>query len=233
MKYRSRKFSYRNKEPNFWPSFVDMMSNIAIVFVFLMILFSSLIYGKYKDVRDTYNKFDNIGKERAELYEKLEEKLKPSLKDDIIFDKSSGKLEIKTQVLFNVDQYNLTPRGEEIAKKVSEAFIELLKNDEYRSKIQAIEVEGHTDNTYKSDYNRFLSTNRAVSFINAMIPNDSQSEEYAKYFKASGMSKFQPKEGNLTNQTEQQKDSNRRIEINIEINNKDIEDAIKTLLNTQ
>lgn len=233
MKYRSRRFYFRNKEPNFWPSFVDMMSNIAIVFVFLMILFSSLIYGKYKDVRDTYNKFDNIGKERAELYQKLEEKLKPTLKDDIIFDKSNGKLEIKTEVLFAVDQYKLTPRGEEIAKKVSEAFVDLLNNDEYRSKIQAIEVEGHTDNTYKSDYNRFLSTNRAVSFVNAMIPNDTQTEKYAKYFKASGMSKFIPKEGTIENQSSEEKDSNRRIEINIVINNNDIEEAIKTLLNTE
>lgn len=230
MKYRSRRFSFRNKEPNFWPSFVDMMSNIAIVFVFLMILFSSLIYGKYKDVRDTYSKLDNIGKERAELYEKLEEKLKPSLKDDIIFDKSTGKLEIKTQVLFDVDQYKLTVKGEEIARKVSEAFVELLNNEQYRSKIQSIEIEGHTDNTYKSDYNRFLSTNRAVSFVNAMIPNDSQSEKYAKYFKASGMSKFMPKEGTIETQSESDKDSNRRIEINIEVNNHDIEEAIKTLL---
>lgn len=233
MKYRARRFSFRNKEPNFWPSFVDMMSNIAMVFVFFMIVFSSLIYGKYKDVRDTYDKFDNIGKERAGLYEKLEEKLKPTLQDDIIFDKSTGKLEIKTQVLFDVDQYKLTARGEEIAKKVSDAFIELLNNDEYRSKIQSVEIEGHTDNTYKSDYNRFLSTNRAVSFVNAMIPNDSSSEKYAKYFKASGMSKFIPKEGTIESQSDNEKDSNRRIEINIEINNNDIEEAIKTLLNSK
>lgn len=231
MKFRTRRFKKSENHEDFWPSFIDVMSNIALVFLFIMLLFSSVIYGKYKNVRDTYNKFDDIGKERAALYQQLEKTLKPSMGEDIIFDKNTGKLEIKTEVLFEVDKFSLTKRGTEIAKKVSDAFIELLKNETYRKKIDYIEVKGHTDNTYKSDYNRFLSTNRAASFVNEMLPNNSKNEEFAKYFKASGMSKFNPKVGAVENQKEEEKGVNRRIEINIEINNSDIEESIKTLLN--
>jgi len=63
-----------------------------------------------------------------------------------------------------------------------------------------------------------------------MVPNGSKYEEYAAYFKSSGMSKFEPKVGSVDGQSMVEQDQNRRIEINIELNDKDIEEAIKTLL---
>lgn len=233
MKIRSRNYKALDKKENFWTPFVDIMSTIALVFFFIMLIFTGLVYGKYKIIKNTYDQIDDIAKKRSELYEKVEKKLKPELKDNIIFDKEKGKLEIKTEVLFAVDSYKLTWQGKVIARKVSEAFYDLLENKEYREKIDSIEIRGHTDNTYKSDYNRFLSTDRATSFVNEMLPNDSKYEKYASYFKAGGMSKFVPKEGTVNNQTVKQKEQNRRIEIYINVSNKDIEKAIKKLINSK
>jgi len=230
MKFRSRRFLSTSHEENFWPSFVDVMTTVAIVFFFMMLIFTYFVYGKYRNVQVTYDKLDDIAKQRAELYERLENDLKPKLGDDIIFDKENGRLEIKTEVLFQVDKYELTGEGVKIAKEVSEAFYTLFSNPVYRDKIKYVEVKGHTDNTFLADYNRFLSTNRAASFVNAMVPNGSKYEEYAAYFKSSGMSKFEPKVGSVDGQSMVEQDQNRRIEINIELNDKDIEEAIKTLL---
>lgn len=219
-------------EFNYWPSFVDVMSTIALVCIFMMIIFTTLIYGKYSNLKNTYNKFDDIGKNRALLYEKVEQELKPQLGEYIFFDKSSGVIEINTEILFDVDSYELTDKGKELSKLLGNVLIQFLSNDQYRDKIESIEVIGHTDNTYTGDYNRFLSTDRAGAFVNEMLSGQDE-VTYGKFFKASGMSKFSPKAGTVENQTVEEENLNRRIEVCINFNDSDIEESIKTFFNEE
>lgn len=219
-------------EFNYWPSFVDVMSTIALVCIFMMIIFTTLIYGKYSNLKNTYNKFDDIGKNRALLYEKVEQELKPQLGEYIFFDKSSGVIEINTEILFDVDSYELTDKGKELSKLLGNVLIQFLSNDQYRDKIESIEVIGHTDNTYTGDYNRFLSTDRAGAFVNEMLSGQDE-VTYGKFFKASGMSKFSPKAGTVENQTVEEENLNRRIEVCINFNDSDIEESIKTFFSKE
>ena len=219
-------------EFNYWPSFVDVMSTIALVCIFMMIIFTTLIYGKYSNLKNTYNKFDDIGKNRALLYEKVEQELKPQLGEYIFFDKSSGVIEINTEILFDVDSYELTDKWKELSKLLGNVLIQFLSNDQYRDKIESIEVIGHTDNTYTGDYNRFLSTDRAGAFVNEMLSGQDE-VTYGKFFKASGMSKFSPKAGTVENQTVEEENLNRRIEVCINFNDSDIEESIKTFFNEE
>lgn len=230
---------YRDEEHNFWSSFVDVMSTISLVFFFLMIVSIAITYTRYKqiqiaydEIQTAYDKIDDIGKQRKELYEKVEETLKPKLGNNVTF--SDGKLEIKTEVLFESNKYIITPEGQNMALQISAAFYDLLENKDYNSKIQSIEVRGHTDDSLGGNYNRYLSTNRATNFLNAMIPDKSKYEKYAYKFKASGMSKFVPKPGygTLGNETPVQKAQNRRIEIYINVNDDDIAEAINNLINS-
>lgn len=225
-----RKRKDNNIEFNYWPSFVDVMSTIALVCIFMMIIFTTLIYGKYSNLKSTYNKFDDIGKNRALLYEKVEQELKPQLGEYIVFDKSNGVIEINTEILFDVDSYELTDKGKEVANLLGDVLIQFLSNDQYRDKIDSIEVVGHTDNTYTGEYNRFLSTDRAGSFVNEMLSGKDE-VAYGKFFKASGMSKFSPKAGTVENQTIEEENLNRRIEVCINFNDSDIEESIRTFFN--
>lgn len=227
-----RKLRKDEDEVNYWPSFVDVMSTISLVFFFIMIISIAITYTKYREIRSTYDQIDNIGEERKKLYEKIEKTLKPKLGDNVSF--VDGKLEIKTEVLFEFGKADLTPKGKEIARQISEAFYELMKDPLYREKIQSVEIRGHTDNVGLGTTNRFLSTNRAGSFLNEMIPDGSQYEEIAYKFKASGMSKFVPKEngGTVQDQTPEQASQNRRIEIYINMSEDDIVNAINKLINS-
>ncbi|MBU5315024.1 OmpA family protein [Clostridium bornimense] len=219
--------SKKDIEFNYWPSFVDVMSSIALVCIFMMIIFTTLIYGKYSNLKNTYGKFDDIGKNRALLYEKIESELKPQLGEYITFDKNNGVIEINTEILFDVDSYELTDKGKDLSRLLGNVLIEFLSNDKYKDKIDSIEVIGHTDNTYTGEYNRFLSTDRACAFVNEMLSSQDENK-YGKYFKASGMSKFLPKAGTVENQTTEEEDLNRRIEVAINFNDSDIEESIRT-----
>lgn len=222
----------RDIEFNYWSSFVDVMSTIALVCIFMMIIFTTVIYGKYSNLKNTYNKFDDIGKNRALLYEKVEKELKPQLGEYIVFDKKSGVIEINTEILFAVDSYKLTDQGKELARLLGSVLINFLSNDQYKDKIESIEVIGHTDNTYTGNYNRFLSTDRAGAFINEMLSGKDE-VTYGKFFKASGMSKFSPKAGTVEKQTVEEENLNRRIEVCINFNDSDIEESIKTFFSKE
>ena len=251
-----KKKAYKNEkeEETFWPSFVDVMTTISLVFFIIMIIAISITYIRNKQISSTYNKvlsekkqllrkyktikvtsqmIDDIAGKRMKIYEDLERELKPQLGNNIEFDKEKGRFDIKTEVLFPVSKYELTKQGKGIAHSISEAFYNFFENSKLAKNIESIEVRGHTDNRLNGEYNRFLSTNRAASFINQMIPNNSKYEKYAKYFKASGMSKYEPKFGTVASQNNNDMAQNRRIEIYIKLKDKDIENAIKKLVNSK
>ena len=100
-----------------------------------------------------------------------------------------------------------------------------------REKIESIKVVGHTDSDYDAQYNRTLSTERAVSFVNQMLRDKKKDSAYGAYFEASGMSKYCPKEGDVDKQTKAQKEKNRRIEIKIVFSDDDIAKFIRDTLN--
>lgn len=217
MKVRTRSFRKVQKESSVWSSFVDIMSTVCLVFFFVMIL----AIGMFVKVKDAY---DNIAKQREELYMSIEQELKPSLGDQVKY--SDGRLEITSSVLFQTDSWNLTSEGIYVAQKVGDAFIKVLNNPQYAEKIESVGIIGHTDNNADGTYNRTLSTNRAVTFVNSML-NDSQANSpFGQYFLASGMSKYDPKEGDINSQNEEQKQMNRRIEIKINFDDSDIVEAI-------
>ena len=217
MKVRTRSFRKVSKEASVWSSFVDIMSTVCLVFFFVMIL----AIGMFTKVKDAY---DNIAKEREELYISIEKELKPTLGDKVNY--SNGRLEITSSVLFQTDSWDLTNDGIYVAQQVGEAFIKILNNPEYAQKIESVGVIGHTDNDADGTYNRTLSTNRAVTFVNAMLNDSNSNSPVGQYFLTSGMSKYDPIEGDINSQNEEQKQMNRRIEIKINFSDADIVEAI-------
>lgn len=247
MKVRTRLYKRSEDDSSFWTSFTDIMTTVCLVFFFIMII-----------VFISINKLtDDIAKERDTLYSVIENKLtETGMNDDVIYNKEEGKIEIKTELLFEFGSDKLTVGGENLAIKVSEAFCELLEQEKIRNKINYIEVVGHTDFIGSGTSNRRLSTNRAVSFIDQMMPPGSGKEfNYAKYFKATGMSEFEPKEHEIISvnkekeakqiisavkdadkklkakklPTDEMRKMDRRIEIRIDFNEEDINNAVKKI----
>lgn len=225
MKYRSRKYKTTAEQQSYWPSFVDIMTTVSLVFLFLMVISSGI------------NKMfvDNIVEKRLELYNAIQSKLDENNVDEsiILFDEKKGTIDIKTETFFDIDKSNLKSDGKSIAGTLKKIFYEILSDPKIEKEIQYIEVVGHTDYKGNTIDNRILSTKRAMSFLNAMVPMNSKLEnDYGQKFKASGMSEFE------VNKTKKERDrikyddfiasKQRKIEIRMIFSNRDIEEAVKS-----
>ena len=228
MKVRSRKYRIREEGQSYWPSFVDVMTAVTLVFFFLMIIsmtLSSLFV-------------DNISKKREEIYNCIQENLdKNNVNKDIMyFDRDEGKMVLNTETFFDTDKWILKGEGKNLANQFNNIFYFLLSEENIASEIEYIEVVGHTDYAGDTISNRKLSTERAMSFLNAMVPKDSKLEnEFGGKFKASGMSEFEtnPNKEDRDRKDYSKKDientkDQRKIEIKMVFSNKDLEEAIKS-----
>ena len=228
MKIRSRKYRIKEEGQSYWPSFVDVMTAITLVFFFLMIIsmtLSSLFV-------------DNISKKREEIYNCIQENLDKNNvdKEVMYFDRDEGKMVLNTETFFDTDKWVLKGNGKNLAKKFNNIFYLLLSEENIASEIEYIEVVGHTDYAGDTISNRRLSTERAMSFLNAMVPKDSKLEnEFGGKFKASGMSEFEtnPNKEDRDRKDYSKKDiestkDQRKIEIKMVFSNKDLEEAIKS-----
>ena len=139
MKVRTRSSKKVKDKINVWPSFVDMMSAVSLVFLFVM-MFSLAMFIQIKE------KTDNISEQRDQLYKKIEQELKPTLGDDVIYE--DGILQIKSSLLFKTDSSKLSKKGKEAAKEIGDAFIEVLEDKENREKRRKISA----DDSPRSDF---------------------------------------------------------------------------------
>lgn len=228
MKLRSRKYKITSEPQSYWPSFVDIMTTVSLVFFFIMIISSGI----------SRLFVDNIAEKRENLYEAIQEKLDGNNVDENIikFDKDKGNIDIKTETFFESAQWDLKSDGVELAGVLGGIFYDLLSDHKIESEIKYIEVIGHTDYAGTTIDNRRLSTERAMSFLNQMVPMNSDLENsFGHKFKASGMSEFE------TNPTKEERDragydaeaakDQRKIEVRMVFTNSDIEEAIKERVN--
>ncbi len=225
MKVRSRRYKTYEEIVSYWPSFVDIMTTVALVFFFIMIIaigVSSIFV-------------DNIAAKREALYDKIELKLNENDVDKsiIVFNREKGKIEINTETFFDSGVATLKEDGVEMAEVLSEIFYDLLSDEAIASEIQYIEIIGHTDFAGSTIAGRTLSTNRAVAFLNEIVKEDSVLEnEFGAKFKASGMSEFEnystkeERDRGLDEYDVEATKNDRRIEVRMIFNNTDLEDAL-------
>lgn len=224
MKIRSRKYKTTAEEQSYWPSFVDIMTTVSLVFFFIMIVSSGI------------NKMfvDNIVDKRQKLYDSIQAKLDDNNVDKniISFDKEKGTIAIKTETFFDQNKSELKQDGINVANILSPIFYELLSDKQISPEIDYIEVVGHTDYIGNTIDNRRLSTERAMSFLNTLVPMNSTLEnDYGQKFKASGMSEFESnankEERDRIEYNDEVASKQRKIEIRMIFSDRDIEDAVK------
>jgi len=112
------------------------------------------------------------------------------------------KLTINTELLFDFDKFELRPSADQILKNLSET-IKKVKN-------ATILIDGHTDSDGKGEYNLALSQRRCLSVEKELklLLGEKASYDY----KLTSYGENQPK---ATNNTEGNKQLNRRVEITI------------------
>lgn len=301
MKIRKRNFKRSSDEQNFWPSFTDMISTIALVLFILMLLayIQNIISGKNlefakKELMDTQLQLESSNAEISQadkklrlLKDQLEEvmaeveagqialtlseeqvreqqeiiaesnrelgevraklkgiallrldvlqKVKTSIEEelgstnragqDLVSIADNGNIVINEGLVFEYNSYAIKAEGKELLKKLSEAFEKVLDDSEVRANIDAISIQGHTDDIGSAEYNRDLSSRRASAVVNyLMSSNPTIERKYGSYFVASGYSKFRPI---ATGTSERARAQNRRIEISLILKDSNVQNVIE------
>ncbi len=304
MKIRRRKFKKSTEPQSFWPSFTDVMSTIALVLFFLMLLayIQNIITGKNLEFlqlqldeteQDLVAKHEAIqlaerrlqliedevkrtqaeverGQEKLTLSQreieqqrriiaasneelgnlrtKLEqvavlrldilEKVKQSIEQQIGSTNERGEqlvtigdnanIVINEGLVFDYNSYIIKTEGRELIRQFAIAFEKILDDQDVRANIDAINVEGHTDDTGSSLYNRDLSVKRSTSVVNYMMQtNPSLEIKYGEYFAATGYSEFRPI---ALGTSEAARQRNRRIEISVIIKDANVQTIITDYL---
>jgi len=301
---RKRNFKKTNEEDNFWPAFTDMISTIALIIFFLMLLafIQNIVTGKNleyakKQLIDTQGRLEesNIqisraekklrllkddlddvlaevedgeialklseqqieeqreiiadsNRELGELRSKLQgiavlrldvlSKVKSSIENELgvtnqdgqelVSIADNGNIVINEGLVFDYNKYDIKPEGRQVLTMLSEAFENVLDDSETRVNIDAISIQGHTDNLGSSEYNRDLSSKRASAVLNYMMDvNPVLENQYGEYFAASGYSEFRPI---ASGSSEAARAQNRRIEISVILRDANIQNVIEDYL---
>jgi len=304
-------------EENFWPSFTDMISTIAIIlfFLILIIFLKNIIIGKEYDLAKSdliaaedaligteealLEKADQIAMLNAQISEeeanlmlleadaetlrleveqgnialtlseqeienqqeiiamsnlelgdlrtKIEQiavirltvldQVKEAIEAELAFTNvdnqdvqiaSNGNIILNNKLMFASDSYTITLEGKYLLDELAVVFETILDDEDIRANIDAINIEGHTDNVNTPEYNRQLSSERAIGVVDYLLQTNPDLEsKYGEYFVASAYSEYRPLvEGN----SEAARAANRRIEISIILKDSNIQDIIDSYL---
>lgn len=301
---RKSSFSPIDEGENFWPAFTDIISTIALILFFMMLIayINNIVSGKNleyarKQLQDTELSLEESraeiskaeknlrllkdeldetmaeveagklalrlsedeideqkeiiaesNKELGNLRSKLQgiavlrldvlTKVKGSIEDNLGTTSSSGaqlvsiadngNIVINEGLVFDLDSFQVKPEGRELLAKLADAFEVVLDDQSIKDSIDAISIQGHTDERGTAEYNRDLSSKRAAAVVNYMLQANGQLEsKYGRYFTASGYSEFRPIDMGTT---EAAYSKNRRIEISIILKDSHVQNVIDEYL---
>lgn len=132
-----------NENNIFWVTMTDLMT--ALVLVFMILFFYTYITSFYDKIEQTA--------EQQKASEALEETFKEQNIDATV-DVTSGVVKISDLELFDLNSYELSPKGKQYLSKFAPAYIDSLFSNEYlKDHIDKIIIQGHTDSqTFKGEY---------------------------------------------------------------------------------
>lgn len=136
----------------------------------------------------------------------------------------NANLVVNSSLLFAKGSSEISPGGYSLLEKFSAAFGSILADPYVRNNIDSIVVSGYADSDDSYDNNYYLSCERAVAVITAMMEkNPVLCDVYGSYFQASGFSEFRPvAEGD----DEEAMSRNRRIQISVNVKDSSLQKII-------
>ncbi len=296
-KIRRRRGGSKPEADNFWPAFTDIMSTIALILFFLILIsyLSNIIVSKdlkskkqeladakaeisraedrlellkddlqktmaevkrgqqalklsmdeieeqkqiiansNKELGNLRDKLYGIAVLRLDVLEKVKDSMENSLQatdmkgENLVRISDNGNIILNEALVFDTASYVVKEDGKVLLDKLAVAFETILKDKEIRTYIDAIDIQGHTDERGSTDYNRTLSAQRASSVLNYLMKSNKKLEtEYGSYFTASAYSEYRPVDKGTT---EKAYAKNRRIEISVILKDAKIQDVINKYL---
>ena len=140
----------------------------------------------------------------------------------------NGAIVLDEGVLFDFGSSAVKPAAKPTLDRLVEVFKSFLSDDENAKYVDSIIISGHTDSIGTAAENRKLSTDRANAVLNYLLTADKGAlNDYAQYFCAAGYGATRPV---ASNDTEEGRAQNRRIEISITLRDDTIMDIVESYL---
>ncbi len=140
----------------------------------------------------------------------------------------NGNIVLNEGVFFDQGQSYVKPEAYPTLNQLIDVFDSFLADPENIKYVDSIVISGHTDSTGSDELNRDLSTDRANAVLGYLLTQQGgKIARYANYFCAAGYGETRPV---ATNDTEEGRAANRRIEISIILKDDTILDIVDTYL---
>jgi chemotaxis protein MotB len=125
----------------------------------------------------------------------------------------NGDIAVNESLVFEFNSYAIKKQARPVLDSLARALGNLLADDDVRTNIDTILIQGHTDERGSATFNWDLSAKRATAVLDYLFQtNKLLADSYGGYFAASAYSKFRPINPEKTEAAYQQ---NRRIEISV------------------
>lgn len=140
----------------------------------------------------------------------------------------NGAIVLDEGVLFDFGSSAIKPAARPTLDRLVEVFKTFLSDSENAKYVDSIVISGHTDSTGTDAENRVLSTDRANAVLDYLLSaQKGELNIYAQYFCAAGYGETRPV---ASNDTEEGRAQNRRIEISITLRDDTIMDIVESYL---
>lgn len=141
-----------------WPSIADMMAGLAIVFMFIAIIYIRPVIEQRETIRELVVAFDEA---ETSIYDALVEEFTDDLPIwDAEIDKTTLSVRFRSpEVLFSQGEAGLRSEFKSILDDFFPRYLEVL--DGFKGRIDEVRIEGHTS----SDWNE-LTTSIEAYFLN-------------------------------------------------------------------
>ena len=182
------------------------------------------------------SKLQSIAVLRVDVLNKVKQAVEAEIRGDaaasgasLVSIADNGNVVINESLVFEYNSFAVKSNAKSLLATLARAFANVLADPNVRENIDAILIQGHTDERGSASYNRELSAKRASAVVDYMFEASPVLERtYGRYFAASAYSKFRPINPAKSEEAFQQ---NRRIEISVVPKDANVRKVIDDYLN--
>ena len=210
-----KKTKNREEGAGYWISFSDLMSGVLIVFI---LLFIYKLFDYQESMAQKEQMIQELSSTRLQIISMLKEEFEKE-NIDIAIDPKTGAIRLSESILFDFGKSELKGEGKAFLEKFIPIYLSiLLEEEDIRSHISQIIIEGHTDDNSTYIYNLKLSQERAFSVVEFLLSDGfeySKKEDLQQYLTANGRSYseiVQNDDGTIN------EEASRRVEIKFRLN---------------
>ena len=209
----------QEEEAGFWISFSDLMASILIIFI---LLFVYKLVEYQANLTEKEQQIQELTSTRVKIIEMLQEEFKKE-DIDINIDPKTGTIKLNESILFDTSKSELKEEGKEFARRFIPIYVKiLLGNEEVKSQLSQIIIEGHTDDVGSYMSNLKLSQDRTLSVAQFLLDDEfdyKYKKDLQEYITLNGRSYSEPildDEGSIN------RDASRRVEIKFRLKEEEI-----------